>query len=122
MTNITNSSICTTRVSHPSAWRSSDFSSADQYAFDLGPRHYDAFDKALSGIRQQGLNLDDIEKKHFEVSEIVDDLATIFDQIQMGTGSSWFVASHWIVIQKKNSVSSTGGSVPIWALVFRRVS
>ena len=44
------------------------------------------FDKALSGIRQQGLNLDDIEKKHFEVPEIVDDLATIFDQIQNGYG------------------------------------
>ena len=47
MTKLMNSSICTTRVDHPSAWKGSDFSSADEYAFDLGPRHYDAFDKAL---------------------------------------------------------------------------
>jgi hypothetical protein len=43
MTELMNSSICMTRVDHPSAWKGSDFSSADEYAFDLGPRHYDAF-------------------------------------------------------------------------------
>ncbi|GIS89323.1 MAG: hypothetical protein CM1200mP18_20330 [Gammaproteobacteria bacterium] len=46
MTELMNSSICMTRVNHPSAWKGSDFFSADEYAFDLGPRHYDAFDKA----------------------------------------------------------------------------
>ena len=86
MTKLMNSSICTTRVDHPSAWKGSDFSSADEYAFDLGPRHYDAFDKALSKIRQQGLTLDDIEKVNFEVPEIASDIATIFDQIQNGYG------------------------------------
>ena len=86
MTKPMNSSICMTRVDHPSAWKGSDFSSADEYAFDLGPRHYDAFDKALSKIRQQGLTLDDIEKAYFEVPEIADDIATIFDQIQNGYG------------------------------------
>ena len=84
MTELMNSSICMTRIDHPSAWKGSDFSSADQYAFDLGPRHYDAFDKVLSNIRQQGLTLDDIKKEHFEVPEIADDIATIFDQIQHG--------------------------------------
>jgi len=86
MTKLMNSSICTTRVDHPSAWKGSDFSSADEYAFDLGPRHYDAFDKALSKIREQGLTLDDIEKVNFEVPEIANDIATIFDQIQNGYG------------------------------------
>ena len=46
MTELMNSSICMTRVDHPSAWKGCDFPSADEYAFDLGPRHYDAFAKA----------------------------------------------------------------------------
>ena len=83
MAEIKNSSICMTRVDHPSAWKGGDFSSADEYAFDLGPRHYDAFDKVLSKIRHQGLTLDDIKKEHFEVPEIADDIAVIFDQIQI---------------------------------------
>ena len=86
MTELMNSSICMTRIDHPSAWKGSYFSSADQYAFDLGPRHYGAFDKVLSNVRQQGLTLDDIKKEHFEVPEIADDIATIFDQIQNGYG------------------------------------
>ena len=91
MTELMNSSICMTRVDHPSAWKGSDFPSADEYAFDLSPRHYDAFDKALSEIRQQGLTLDDIKKEHFEVSEIAA-WTPAFGAISFGSGSMCLMA------------------------------
>ncbi|MEM8648049.1 MAG: hypothetical protein AAGF86_17105, partial [Pseudomonadota bacterium] len=78
--------ICRQPIDHPSAWKASDFSSPDDYAFDLGPRHYDAFDKALKAIHRQGLTLDDVEKKHFEVPEIAGDIKAVFDEIQTGRG------------------------------------
>ena len=40
-------------IDHPSAWKASDFSSQDDYAFDLGPRHYEAFDAALEAAEQR---------------------------------------------------------------------
>ena len=55
--------ICRQPVDHPSAWKASDFSSPDDYAFDLEPRHYQAFDKALEAIHRQKLTLDDVERQ-----------------------------------------------------------
>ena len=78
--------ICRTLIDHPSAWKSSDFSSPDDYAFDLGSKHYAAFDAALDEIRKAGLTLDDVERRHFEVPGIADDIAAIFDEIQNGRG------------------------------------
>ena len=78
--------ICRTPIEHPSAWRSRDFASPDDYAIDLGPRHFEAFDRALARIRAEGLTLDDVERRHFEVPEIAGDIAAWFDEIQHGRG------------------------------------
>ncbi|MEM8686453.1 MAG: TauD/TfdA family dioxygenase [Pseudomonadota bacterium] len=78
--------ICRQPINHPSAWKASDYASPDDYAFDLGPRHFAAFDQALENIHRQGLTLDDVEKKHFEVPEIAGDIKAIFDEIQSGRG------------------------------------
>jgi len=78
--------ICRTPIDHPSAWRSSDFASRDEFAIDLQPRHLRAFERALERIRAEGLGLDDIERRHFEVPEIACDIAAWFDEIQHGRG------------------------------------
>ena len=75
--------ICCTRINHPGASKSSDFASPDDYAFDLKPRHYAAFDVALD---KADLTLDDVEREHFKVPEIADDIAAIFGEIQNGRG------------------------------------
>ncbi len=78
--------ICRKHVDHPSAWKASDFGSPNDYAFDLGPRHYAAFDAALESIHSRGLTLDDVEKEHFSVPEIAEDIAGLFNEIQNGRG------------------------------------
>ncbi len=78
--------ICRTPIEHVSAWRSSGFASSDDYAIDLAPRHFEAFERALARIRAEGLTLDDIERRHFEVPEIAGDIAAWFDEIQHGRG------------------------------------
>ena len=35
-------------IDHPSAWRASDFASADDYSFDLEPRHMGDFIKEFA--------------------------------------------------------------------------
>ncbi len=78
--------ICREFIDHPSAWKASDFSSADDFAFDLNERHYAAFDAALANVRKQGLTLDDVEREQFQIPEIADDIAGLFDEIQKGRG------------------------------------
>lgn len=78
--------ICRQHIAHASAWKASDFASPDDYAFDLGPRHFAAFDAALKEIHRQGLTLDDVEKEHFAVPDIADDIAQLFAELQTGRG------------------------------------
>lgn len=78
--------ICRTLIDHPCAWMANDFNSPDDYAFDLRPYHLDALEKALVRIRADGLILNDIEKRHFEVPEIADDIAALFHEVQSGRG------------------------------------
>ena len=78
--------ICRTPITHPSAWRGSDFASPNEFAIELGPRHLQAFERALAHIRTEGLGLDDIERGHFDVPEIAGDIAAWFEEIQHGRG------------------------------------
>ena len=45
-----------------------------------------AFDAALANVRKQGLTLDDVEREQFQIPEIADDIAGLFDEIQKGRG------------------------------------
>ena len=92
--------ICRTPIDHPSAWRSSDFASRDEFAIDLGPRHLQAFERALEGLRAAGLGLDDIERRHFEVPEIAGDIAAWFDEVQHGRGFVYLRARRGHVLQQ----------------------
>ena len=73
-------------LDHPCAWRSADFRSPDDYAFDLGPRHLQAFERALATMRKAGIGLADMRREHFEVPEVADDLARLRFEIREGRG------------------------------------
>ena len=73
-------------VDHPSAWRGSDFSSVDDISFFLEQRHLDALDQALQKVRAAGLDLNSVEKRHFDLSAIADDVADIENEILHGRG------------------------------------
>ncbi|MSP82159.1 MAG: hypothetical protein EXQ94_04280 [Alphaproteobacteria bacterium] len=74
------------RINHPSAWKSSDFSGPDDYAFDLGPSHIRAFDEALAAIHAKGLTLDTVEREHFAVPTIEGQLADLRGILVDGRG------------------------------------
>ena len=73
-------------IDHPAAWRGEDFDSVDDVAFVLGQRHLDALDHALRGVRDAGLDLDSVEKEHFDLSSISDEIEHIENEILHGRG------------------------------------
>ncbi len=78
--------ICRNHIDHPSAWRGSDFASKDDFAFDLEARHLKAIERAMDRIRKQGLGLDDIERRHFELEEVAEDIAGLRRELRDGRG------------------------------------
>ncbi len=74
------------RVDHPSAWRGADFDSVDDVSITLTPAHLDALDTALRSVQQAGLTVDTVEREHFNLSGIANDLADIEHQILHGKG------------------------------------
>lgn len=64
-------------IDHPSAWKSSDFKSQDDYAIDLEPRHIKALEVALGDVRKAGLGIDDITNANFPL----DDIRDLIDQV-----------------------------------------
>ena len=73
-------------IDHPSAWRSADFRSADDYAIDLAPRHVRALTDALAGVRRAGLATEAIDRTAFDLSSIADDVRRWFEIVQHGRG------------------------------------
>jgi len=78
--------ICLEQISDSSAWKGPDLGPKDDYAVDLEPRHIAAFDAALGRLRDEGVTLDTMERKHFDVADIASDLAHWFTQVQEGRG------------------------------------
>jgi len=78
--------ICKERIDHPSAWRGSDFKSKDDFSFDLEGRHIDAIDRAMAEVRAKGLGLDDIEREHFALPEIAEEIAGLARELRDGRG------------------------------------
>jgi hypothetical protein len=70
----------------PGAWTVKDFPSPESFSFHLTPAHAQDIDKALITIRNKGLKLDDIGHADFELPELADDLADIFEELQNGRG------------------------------------
>ncbi len=80
------SEIFTGQIDDPAAWKSSDFTSEDDYSFDLEQRHVDALDQAVQKAHRDGLGLQDMQADHFRLPEIADDLADIRRELTDGRG------------------------------------
>ena len=65
-------------VDHPAAWKASDFASLADVTVTWDQRHIDAVEDAYRKIEEAGLGLDDVEREHFRVPTIVDDLTDIY--------------------------------------------
>ena len=73
-------------VDHPAAWKASDFASLADVTVTWDQRHIDAVEDAYRKIEEAGLGLDDVEREHFRVPTIVDDLTDIYREITDGRG------------------------------------
>ena len=80
----------TPTISHhidlPSAWKSTDFKSNDDFSLDLEPRHIKALDAALNQVREAGLGIDDIAKANFPLDDIQDFIDQVRDELSDGRG------------------------------------
>ena len=62
-------------IGHPNAWRRSDFSSKDDFAFDLAQRHVGALETAIAGVRRRGLAREAVAKADMPLPEIAAEIA-----------------------------------------------
>ena len=74
-------------IDHASAWRPADFPSKDVFSFDLTKTHINAFDKAMTKLKQLGANqYDSIDQHGFDLSPIADDLQRWYRELADGRG------------------------------------
>ena len=73
-------------IDHPSAWKSTDFKSNDDFALDLEPRHIKALDAALNQVREAGLGIDDITRANFPLDDIQNFVNQIKHELMDGRG------------------------------------
>jgi len=73
-------------IDHPSAWKGSDFASPDDFAFDLEPRHLDAFARVVERAGKAGVGLQELTSDHVAMPEIEADLHEIRREIMDGRG------------------------------------
>ena len=71
-------------IDHPSAWKGSDFMSPDDFAFDLEPRHLDAFARVVERAKKADVGLQELTSEHVAMPEIEDDLYDIRREIMDG--------------------------------------
>ena len=76
----------TDRTNHPSAWRSGDFASKDDFSVDLGPRQVTVLKDALAAARRRGQGPAEIASGDFDLGGIADDLALWLHEIAEGRG------------------------------------
>jgi Taurine catabolism dioxygenase TauD, TfdA family len=69
-----------------SAWRPSDFPTADAYSFTLTGTHLAAFDRALAANRDAGRTAEDLTGRDFALETIAGDVAAWRDEVLHGRG------------------------------------
>lgn len=69
-----------------SAWKGSDITSKDQVAFDLGPKHLQAFEDAILYARAEGLGIPAIGRSAYHFPAIADDIAALGRELTRGRG------------------------------------
>ena len=73
-------------IDHPGAWRAADIAGLYDDAFTFEARHLKALDRALAGLREKGLVLDQITAENFPLDAIADDLAALYREVMDGRG------------------------------------
>ena len=73
-------------IDHPSAWKSTDFKSQDDFSIDLEPHHINALEQALGQVRKAGLSIDEITKDNFPLDDIQDLLDQVSHELMDGRG------------------------------------
>jgi len=78
--------VYTQPIEHPSAWTSAGLGSLDAIRLRWDQRHIDALEEAYDAIAARGLTLDQVEREHFEVPTIADELRAIYEEVMWGRG------------------------------------
>lgn len=73
-------------ITHPSAWKSCDFHSADDFSIHLQPRHLEALDSALQRVRERGLETEAITAGDFPLDDARDLVDTVRRRLLDGHG------------------------------------
>src|SRR5882672_2365942 len=73
-------------IDHPSAWKVADFSSPADYTIELTAAQLRDIEGAMGGIKSAGLNLDDLQREHFELASLKPVIDEIRHQIEDGRG------------------------------------
>lgn len=73
-------------IDHPAAWKSADFASEDDYAFDLDDRHLRALAADLAEAKKTANDVQDLTAEHFPLADIADDLADVRETLLHGRG------------------------------------
>ena len=74
------------RIDHPSAWTGASVRGKEAFAFDLGPRHLGAFERAIESVRAWGIDLDDVGRGDFPLDAIAEDVAAVKRALDHGHG------------------------------------
>jgi len=74
------------RIVHPSAWKASEFKSKDDYAIDLESHHLAALERAMERVKDQGLQLAQINKQSFPLDGIEDLIEQVRHELLEGRG------------------------------------
>ena len=73
-------------IDHASAWKGSDFRGPDDFAFDLEPRHLDAFKAVVACAKRDGVGLQELGPEHVAMPDIEDDVKAIRDELMERRG------------------------------------
>ena len=76
-------------VNHPGAWKAADIAGHYDNAFRFEARHLDALDRALAGVREQGLALDHITAESFPLDALADDLSALYREVMEDAVPWW---------------------------------
>ncbi len=73
-------------VSHPAAWRSSEFASRDDLAVELAPRHLRALQAAADALAASPAPPGELGPAHVPLADIASDVARWRDEVRDGRG------------------------------------
>jgi len=73
-------------IDHPSAWKVSDFTTPADYKIELDATQLSDIERAVRQIKAAGLDLDELQREHFEVPSLLPVIDEIRYQIEEGRG------------------------------------